>query len=184
MSIVTRCAFWPYAGDHPYLDLEVKGILTFMSIYKTLDYITPTGEPRIWPNGPEAAKGDGIDLTVHPWEFWLLVDGGRGEISCSDHSCHGYRYEVYNAAHDTQTSIQVTADEAIQIKAAVDSMLAGHPPLFSSGQKGLYKPSHKVLAYPAKSLNFTHTPEEYYPIRTDTTPKWPATRFDVERYKN
>jgi hypothetical protein len=155
-----------------------------MSIYESLDYITPTGEPCLWPGGPEAAKEDGIDLAVHPWEFWLLVDGGRAEISCSDHSCHGIRYQIYNAAHDNQTSIQVSATEAEQIKAAVDSMLAEHPNLFSPGQAGLYKPSHKVLAYPAKSVRFTHKPEVPSLVRTHTMPKWPASVSDIERYRD
>jgi hypothetical protein len=184
MSIVTRNTFWPYAGDNPYIDLEVKGVLSFMSIYESLDYITPTGEPRLWPGVPEAAKEDGIDLAVHPWEFWLLVDGDRTEISCSDHGCNGIRYEIYNAWHDSQTSIQITESEAVQIKAAVDSMLAEHPTLFSPGQTGFYKPSHKVLAYPAESRRFTRNPEDGPPIRSDTRPKWPASRSDIERYKD
>jgi hypothetical protein len=183
MLTVTRNTFWPYAGDYPYIDLEVKGVLSFMTAYETIDYITPTGEPRVWPGGPEAAKGDGIDLAVKPWEFWLLIDGGRGEISCSDHGCHGYRYEIYSAANDTQVSLQVTEPEAIEIKAAVDKMLAEHPPLFSPGPTGLYKPSYKVLAYPAQSRRFTHrseilAPKEYHP------PKWPATQADIDRYSH
>lgn len=183
MPTVTRNTLWPYSGDHPYIDLEVKGILSFITAYETIDYITPTGEPRVWPGGPEAAKADGIDLAVKPWEFWLLIDGGRGEISCSDHSCHGYRYEIYNASQDTQVSIQVTAAEAIEIKAAVDKMLAEHPTLFSPGPTGLYKPSHKVLAYPAQSLRFTHRPEEILEKRS-YEPKWPATQADIDRYSH
>jgi hypothetical protein len=181
MPTVTRSTFWPYAGDYPYIDLEVKGTLTFMTAYKTIDYITPTGEPRIWPGGPDAAKADGIDLAVKPWEFWLLVDGGRGEISCSDHGCHGFRYEIYNAANDTQVSIQVDATEATEIKAAVVKMLAEHPTLFSPHQTALYKPAHNVLAYPATARRFTHKPETAAP-KESYAPKWPATQADIDYY--
>ncbi len=187
MSTVTRSTFLLHVSNYPYIDLEVKGLLTFMTAYESLEYITPTGEDRIWPRGPEAAKEDGISLTVKPWEFWLLIDGGRGEISCSNHSCHGFRYQVYNASQDTYTSMEVTEQEAIDIKKAVDAMIGEHDHmfnrLFKPGQSGLYRPAHKVTAYPVKSRRYDHVPEDTLP-RREYGPKWPATQADIDQYRD
>lgn len=181
MPTVTRSTFWPWAGDYPYIDLEVKGLLTFMTAYESVVYIIPTGEDCIWPGGSDAAKQDGISLTVKPWEFWLLIDGGRGEISCCDHGCHGFVFQVYNASQDARSSIEVTEKEAIDIKKAVDAMIGEHDRLFKPGESGLYKPAHKVLAYPVKSLRYDHVPEDTLP-RREYGPKWPATKADIDQY--
>jgi len=179
MSVVTRNTFWLYAGDFPYIDLKVKGVQTFMIVYHTLELLTPTEEHYLWPGGPEVAAEDGMDTRIRPWEFFLLVDGGRGEIrcthpgSCSDADAE---FHVYSREQDTQIGVSLTNAEAEEVKKAVEKMVEEHRDSFVPGESGIYKPAYLVPRYQAKSLRFVNTGEVYVPeeeYKKRHAPRWP-----------
>jgi hypothetical protein len=159
MPSVTRAAIWPYAGDYPYVDLEVKGVQTFMWFSKQLEYFVPRKKHFLWPGN---AKDDGIDTRTHSYEWWLVFDG-KNAISCTNKQIHGIEYTIYNAEANTATSMQVTEAEAHEIKAAVERMVKDVKE-FKKGEPGFFKPPNTVSTYPVKSLLYTHNQPKKGPI--------------------
>jgi len=173
MSVVTRSSLWFHAGDYPYVDLEVKGLLTFVNFTKTLEYLRPARKHFLWPGGPKVAKQDGMDTRVRPWEFWIVLDGSAAEISCSHSGAFGPEFQIYDSARGTNATLHLTEAEAVAVHTAVEKMIQGQRSEFRVGKKGIYKPANRVLAHHVSSLIYTHHGPAA-PAVWPHGPRWPA----------
>ncbi len=154
MSVVTRNTLWFSAGDIPYVDFEVKGLLIFFNFAKSLTYCIPDGKKKaIWPGGPKAAKADGIRLTVKDWCWWLIADDSV-EMSCSYSDAFGAQFAFYNADKGIQMTLPITENEAKEIKKAVDEMIHNGEGFKTDSSLHVIKPSYKAIAYPVKAYRW------------------------------
>ncbi len=153
MTIVTRSTLWFSAGDIPYVDFEVKGLLLFFNFSKSLTYCVPDGKKKaLWPGGAKAAKQDGISLTVKDWSWWLIADDSI-EMSCSYSDAFGAQFAFYNAEKGIQMTLPLTELEAKEISKAVKQMMGDHELKRDLSLKVL-KPSYKAIAYPVEAYRW------------------------------
>jgi hypothetical protein len=171
MPLVDRATLWLSAGDHPYIDLQIKGTQLFLSFAKSLQFLTPSPTARfaIWPEGRKAAAGDGIDLRVRDWEWWIVLDG-QAEISCSHAGVLGNLWSVYDPARELQISVAVSEAEAREIHKAVKDMLAECGCL-TKGPAGIFKPANKVVSYRVRSHVYTHIHGTPFPTASPQAPR-------------
>lgn len=153
MSVVTRNTLWFSAGDVPYVDFEVKGLLIFFNFSKSLTYCVPDGKKKaIWPGGPKAAKEDGINLHVKDWSWWIIADDSV-EMSCSYSGAFGAQFAFYNAEKGIQITLPVTESEAKEIQQAVKDMMKDAE-LSLDSSIHVIKPSYKAISYPVKAYRW------------------------------
>lgn len=155
MVIVTRNTLWFSAGDIPYVDFEVKGLLIFFHFSKSLTYCIPDGKKKaIWPGGPTVAKQDGISLDVKDWSWWLIADDSI-EMSCSFSDAFGAQLAFYSAEKGIQITLPVSEAEAKEISKAVESMINDSHESFPQDKSlRVLEPSYKVIAYPVKAYRW------------------------------
>ena len=166
MAIVTRSTLWFSAGDVPYVDFEVKGFLIFFNFSKSLTYCIPDGKKKaIWPDGPKAAKQDGISLQVKDWSWWLIADDSV-EMSCSYSDAFGPQFGFYNSEKGIQITFSVTESEAREIRKAVDKMMENKDLKLDTSFHVL-EPSYKVIAYPVKAYRWESPKTHRNPKKKD-----------------
>jgi len=173
---VTRNTIWLNAGQYPYIDLEIKGVSTFTTFAKTLEFYTPTHKTAIWLDmTPKQAKEDyGMDLLVRPWSWWLVIDG-ISEISCSYSGTYGQAVvNWYDGYTGSQKNIRVTDTEAADICKAVKSMVANSEKgAFKKGPKGILQPGGMMIKYRVQSLVY-HRSGSALPKHAITIPSFVA----------
>ena len=157
MSVVTRNTLWFYAGDIPYIDLEVKGTQFFVNFRKSLTYCIPDGKKKaLWFEGETAAKRDGIDVVVPEWSWWLIMDDTT-ELSCSNDGPLGNLFRFTNSERGVQISFSITVEEAKDIKKAVEQMIdeiKKEEPFPLDTSLRVLRPYLKLLAYPIKAYRW------------------------------
>lgn len=140
------------------MDFEFKGILFFCGISHSLTFCEPHGRKMLYPGGDRRAREDEIDLTVHDWQWWLIIDGST-ELSCSHHGVLGNF--LYFQKDGSSVQVPVTVEEAKYIKKCMLKMLdeaendAGQKFKTDKSIKTL-QPSNKIVAYRVKAYTWTN----------------------------
>lgn len=169
--MITRSTIWLNAGDFPYIDLEIKGLTTFMNFSKSLTFYTPTHKTAIWLDmTPKQAKEeDGMDLNVRPWSWWIILDG-ISEISCVYSGAYKQSIVTWFNGHDgSKQSMLVTNAEAAEIYNAVKAMVARAVKdaaaihkmepvygVFKKGPKGILSPGGLAIKYRVQGIEYKH----------------------------
>ena len=141
------------AGDIPSIAVVVDEVMTIMKFSKTAEFIMP--QPRrkaIWPTGEADAIDSGIDLSVHPYTWWIVVDG-YAQLGVTFKPAHGDSYvlEVCDGRQDTLIKISpAVAKELFNTLKASMRMIKDrlHP---GSSSKSIFKPAETVLEYHVRS---------------------------------
>jgi hypothetical protein len=139
------------AGDVPSIAVVINDVMTIMKFTKTAEFIVP--QPRrkaIWPTGEADAVASGIDLSVHPYTWWIVLDG-YAQIGVTFKPAHGNSYvlEVCDGRQDTLVKISpAVAKELFTTFKASMRTIKEH---LRVGAKGIFKPAETVLEYHVRS---------------------------------
>ena len=139
------------AGDLPSIAVVINDVMTIMKFSKTAEFIVP--QPRrkaIWPTGEADAVASGIDLTAHPYTWWIVMDG-YAQIGVTFKPAHDNSYvlEVCDGRQDTLVKISpVVAKELFNTFKAGIRAIKEH---LRAGAKGIFKPAETVLEYHVRS---------------------------------
>jgi DNA-binding beta-propeller fold protein YncE len=139
------------AGDVPSIAVVINDVMTIMKFSKNAEFIVP--QPRrkaIWPTGEADAADSGIDLTVHPYTWWIVLDG-YAQIGVTFKPAHGNSYvlEVCDGRQDTLVKIYPAVAKALfnTFKSGI-RVIKEH---LRTGAKSIFKPAETVLEYHVRS---------------------------------
>ena len=162
-ATVTRSTVWFYAGDQPYIDLEIKGTQFFIPFDRTLRFLRPTNSKAIYPDGDKRAEEDGMDLRVYKSSWWIVTDMGcetASQISCTWSKLRGFEVYYWNSRTSTQISFKVTKKECDEILAAVEKMMlqtiVDTEGRVETEAVSIFNPAHVVLKYRVKPILYKH----------------------------
>lgn len=173
---VTRGTVWFYAGDQPYLDLEIKGTQFFIPFDRTLRFLRPTNSKAIYPDGDKKAEEDGMDLRVYKSSWWIVTDIGcetASQISCTWSKLRGFEVYYWNSRTSAEISFKVTKKECDEILVAIEAMMLQAVIDTKGGIEteavSIFNPAHVVFKYRVKPILYKHKGPKL-PVLSDFAP--------------
>ena len=139
------------AGDVPSIAVVIDDVMSIMKFTKTAEFIVPQPKRKaIWPTGEADAKESGIDLSVHPYTWWIVMDGYT-QIGVTFKPAHGDSYvlEVGDGRLNTLTKISPTI--AKELFTTLKTNMRALKKHLRAGSEGVFKPAETVLEYHIKS---------------------------------
>lgn len=142
------------AGDLPSIAVVVDNTMSIMKFSKTADFIVP--QPRrkaIWPSGEADAVDSGIDLTVHPYTWWIVLDG-YAQIGVTFNPSHGNSYVVEICDGRQDTLIKISPTVAKELFTTFKSSMRTIKEHLRADDKSIFKPAETLLEYHVRSWGY------------------------------
>lgn len=135
------------AGDVPSIATVVGDVMTIMKFTKTAEFIVPQPKRKaIWPSGEADAAESGIELTVRPYTWWIVMDGYT-QIGVTFRPAHGNSYVLEVGDGRMNTLTQISPVVAKELFATLKSSMRNIKKYLRAGSEGIFKPSETVLEY-------------------------------------
>lgn len=139
------------AGDLPSIAVVVNDVMSIMKFSKTAEFIVP--QPRrkaIWPTGEADAVASGIDLSVHPYTWWSVLDG-YAQIGVTFKPAHGDSYVLEVCDGRQATLVKISPAVAKELYTTFKASMRMIKESLRVGAKGIFKPAETVLEYHVRS---------------------------------
>jgi hypothetical protein len=139
------------AGDVPSVAVVVDDIMTIMKFTKNMELIVPQPKRKaIWFDGDAAAEESGIDLNVHPYTWWIVMDS-YAQIGVTFKSAHGDSYVLEIGDGRMNTLATISPAVAKELFATLKTSMRNIKKNLKAGSKGIFKPSETMLEYHVNS---------------------------------
>jgi hypothetical protein len=139
------------AGDVPSIAVVVNDVMSIMKFTKSAAFIVPQPKRKaIWPTGEADAIASGIDLSVHPYTWWIVLDG-YAQIGVTFKPAHGDSYVLEVCDGRLSTLVKITpavAKELFNTFKASMRLIKDH---LRPGAKSVFKPAETMLEYHVRS---------------------------------
>jgi hypothetical protein len=145
------------AGDVPSIAVVIDDVMSIMKFTKTAEFIVPQPKKKaIWLHGEAAADESGIDLKVHPYTWWIVMDG-YAQICVTFQPAHGNSYvlEVGDGRLNTLTKISTAI--AKELFTTLKTSMRNIKKHLRSGSPGIFKPAETMLEYHVSSWVYRET---------------------------
>lgn len=139
------------AGDLPSIAVVINEVMSIMKFSKHAEFIVP--QPRrkaIWPSGEADAIESGIDLSVHPYTWWIVMDG-YAQIGVTFKPAHGDSYVLEVCDGRLSTLVKISPAVAKELFNTFKSSMRLIKESLRVGAKGIFKPAETVLEYHVRS---------------------------------
>ena len=145
------------AGDVPSIAVIVGDIMSIMKFTKTAEFIVPQPKRKaIWPSGEANAAESGIDLTVRPYTWWIVMDS-YAQIGVTFQPAHGNSYVLEVGDGRLNTLTQISATVAKELFITLKSSMRNIKKHLRTGSEGIFKPSETMLEYHVRSWVYRET---------------------------
>lgn len=135
------------AGDVPSVGIGVGDHLSIIKFTKTCEFIVPQpGKKAIWPDGEKAAKESGIDLHVHPYTWWVVMDN-FAQVGVTYKPAFGDSYIVEIGDGRTNLLLKITPAEAKEMFESLRKAMGNIKKYLHRGSAAIFKPAETVLEY-------------------------------------
>jgi hypothetical protein len=140
------------AGDVPSIAVVIDDVMSILKFTKTAEFIVPQPKKKaIWLHGES-----GIDLKVHPYTWWIVMDG-YAQIGVTFQPAHGDAYvlEVGDGRLNTLTKISTAV--AKELFTTLKTSMRNVKRHLRSGSSGIFKPAETMLEYHVSSWVYRET---------------------------
>lgn len=139
------------AGDVPSIAVIIDDVMSIMKFTKKAEFIVPLPKRKaIWPTGEADAEASGIDLVVHPYTWWIIMDG-YAQIGVTFKPAHGNSYVLEVGDGRLNTITKISPAIAKELFSTLKTSMRMIKKLLRAGSEGVFKPAETVLEYHVRS---------------------------------
>ena len=162
------------SADIPSVVATVNGAMSITKFTKTAEFIVPQSKKKaIWPSGEADAAASGIDLTVRPYTWWIILDGFT-QIGVTFKPAHGNSYVLEVTDGRVDSFMKITPAEAKELYDSLKSEMRAmnKHKLLRAGSEGVFRPAETMLEYHVRSWIYREDRDPKLPPHGQFPPKF------------
>ena len=160
-----------YAGDAPYVGLQVGGMQTFVPFRHTLELYTKSPDHDMWSfEDMDEDEFTPAMRQINDWDWILALDRQYKHgtmIRCINETCHGNRFSIHSKKNYRNIDCNLDLDVSIdigetgpthfrEVSAALNRIQDVFPDRFIRTENVPIRPEGRVSVYTMNCLKYTH----------------------------